>query len=64
MAVTLLNQIVSWRSDWSLPHQANNRFRGHEVEISAIGVLTDHSLVKMIYKMIALILLSTTVKTA
>ena len=27
LAVTIFNQIVSWRFDWLLPHQANNRFR-------------------------------------
>ena len=24
--------------DWSLPHQANNRFRGREVKGSSIGI--------------------------
>ena len=47
LAVTIFNQIVSWRFDWSLPHQANNRFRGREVKGSSISGLTDRSLVKM-----------------
>ena len=47
LAVTIFNQIVSWRFDWSLPHQANNRFRGREVKGSSIGILTDRSLVKV-----------------
>ena len=47
LAVTIFNQIVSWRFDWSLPHQANNRFRGREVKGSSIGTLTDRSLVQM-----------------
>ena len=33
--------------DWSLPHQVNNRFRGHEEKGSSIGIWTDRSLVKM-----------------
>ena len=48
LAVTIFNQIVSWHSDWSLPHQANNRFRGREVKGSSIGILTDSSLVEML----------------
>ena len=47
LAVTIFIQIISWRFDWSLPHQANNRFRGREVKGSSIGILTDRSLVKM-----------------
>ena len=44
----IFNQIISWRFDWSLPHHANNRFRGREVKGSSIGILTDRSLVKMV----------------
>ena len=47
LAVTIFNQIVSWQFDWSLPHHANNRFRGREVKGSSIGILTDSSLVKI-----------------
>ena len=47
LAVTIFNQIVSWHFDWSLSHQANNRFRGREVTGSSICILTDRSLVKM-----------------
>ena len=36
----------SWRFDWSLPHRANNRFRGREVKVSSIGILTARSVVK------------------
>ena len=48
LAVSIFNQIVSWRFDWSLPHQANNKFRGREVKGSSIGILVDRSLVKML----------------
>ena len=46
----IFNQIISWCFDWSLPHQANNRFRGREVKGSSIGILMDCSLVKMVYR--------------
>ena len=48
----IFNQIVSCRFGWSLPQQANNRFRGREVKVSSIGILTDRSLVKMYYPMV------------
>ena len=35
------------RFDWSLPHQAYNRFRGREVKGSSIDILTDRSLGNM-----------------
>ena len=46
----IFNQIISWRFDLSMPHQANNKFWGHEVIVkgSSIGILTDRSLVKML----------------
>ena len=44
---SIFNQMVSCRFDWSLPYQANNRFRGRDVKGSLIGILTDRSLVKM-----------------
>ena len=44
LAGTIFNLIVSWRFDWPLPQQANNRFLGR----SSIGILTDRSLVKMV----------------
>ena len=47
--MTIFNQIVSWHFDWSLPHQADNRFRGCEVKGSLIGMVTGCSLVKMIF---------------
>ena len=40
LAVTIFNQVVSWRFDWSLSPQANNRFCGGEVKGSSIGILT------------------------
>ena len=48
LAVTIFNQIVSWRFDWSLLQQANNRFCGRNMKGSSIGILTDRLLVKMI----------------
>ena len=47
LAFTIFNQIVSWRFDWSLPHQAYNRFHGREVNASLVGIITDRSLMKM-----------------